>query len=102
MDNREVNKTVLTILAGAARKPDLDFQERMDLSSIQILNVLSQVEKQFKIEIEDDYVFHGLFSSADILASYINYKLELSTDENWRRAIDNCAYPRQGAGPANL
>ena len=88
VDNQEVKQTVLAILAGVMKKPGLDFSERTDLSSIQILNTLSQVEKQFQVEIEDEYVFHGLFSSAEVLTSYINYKLQLSSNDDWRCAID--------------
>lgn len=46
------------------------------LSSLQILNMLSKVEKKFGIEIEDELVFHGLFSSIQLLSDYVMKLLE--------------------------
>lgn len=86
-DVKDINKYVLDILSEEIKDTNLDFNAKIDLSSIQILKVLANIEKKFQIEVDDKYVFHGLFSSGEILSSYICNKLGISENEYWKESI---------------
>ncbi len=86
-DIQYVKNRVLNIMAEEIKNEDLQLKDSIFLSSIQILKALAKVEKEFLVEVDDRYVFHGLFSSPKVLSSYICYELGLSDDEKWLEDI---------------
>ncbi|HEY9062637.1 MAG TPA: hypothetical protein VIO64_19385 [Pseudobacteroides sp.] len=84
---KDVDAFILNLISNEAKISSLDFEDTVELSSIQILRVLAQIEKKFQVEIDDKYVFHGLFSSARVLSSYISNKLSLTDSKEWMESI---------------
>lgn len=69
---RDIDAQVLTILSEDLGRPNLQLSQKLDMSSIQVLKALAHIETTFAIEIEDDVIFHGLFSSPEHLSMYIH------------------------------
>lgn len=88
MSIEDVNSYILDTMVNQYNQKDLSLTDELQLSSIQILKIVSSIEKKFGIEVEDEYIFHGLFTSCEVLCSYICDQLELSEDQMWRTKID--------------
>lgn len=71
-----IESQVRTILIEASQRSDVQPTEVLDMSSIQVLKALSLIEKTFQIEVEDEEVFHGIFTSAGRLSAYVRMKLD--------------------------
>jgi acyl carrier protein len=67
----KVEETALAILKEVTQNNHLSSEDFLDLSSLQILNALAKTEREFAIEVEDEVVFHGVFSNAKVLADYV-------------------------------
>ena len=83
--NQEIESQILAILCASFQRTTLSLEEPLemsDVSSIQILTAIAKLGTTFAIEIEDNLIFHGLFSSARSVCTYILQKLSiLSRDE---------------------
>ena len=73
-----IETRVLAIVSAALERSDIGPDDPLDLSSIQILKALAQIERTFEIEVEDDDVFHGLFTSVRHISDYVCQKLDIS------------------------
>ena len=89
MSIEDVNSYILDTMVNQYNQKDLSFTDKLQLSSIQILKIVSSIEKKFGIEVEDEYIFHGLFGSCEALCSYICNMLDLTDDQVWRTMIDS-------------
>lgn len=77
-DAQAVTRHVCMILADVLQKSTTSLEDRLDLNSLQTLRALSLIETIFQIEIEDDFVFHGLFASTQSVVGYICQNIGLS------------------------
>lgn len=76
MDQQSVvEQQVLEIYKQQLNREEIIIGETFQLSSIETLNMLAQIERVFFIEIEDELVFHGLFSNIIEVSKYIVEKL---------------------------
>lgn len=82
----EVNGCVLELMEKESDRLGLGLDDTVELASIQILKILAAVEKKFLIEVDDRYIFHGLFTSPKVLSSYICNELGLAQDNTWKNA----------------
>ncbi|BCJ94847.1 hypothetical protein acsn021_24160 [Anaerocolumna cellulosilytica] len=80
----EVKRDILTMIREEKECYDINLEDELDLVSIQILNLVAKIEKKYLIEVDDSYIFHGLFSSACVISSYICNELELIKDDSWK------------------
>lgn len=71
-----IESQVRAIIMEASQRSDFQPTEILDMSSIQVLKALSLIEKTFQIEVEDEEVFHGIFTSAERLSAYVRMKLD--------------------------
>lgn len=77
MDRKsEVLEQVVEIFKKQLNREEVPVDEEIELSSIEILNILSQIERVFFVEVEDDLVFQGLFSNIKELSDYIVEQLD--------------------------
>ncbi|HHV28119.1 hypothetical protein [Acetivibrio mesophilus] len=58
----------------------LSIESDLQLSSIQILNTVTWIEKTYQIEVDDKYIFHGMFKNIRLLSLYISG--ELGSEQN--------------------
>lgn len=72
----EIEQKVLEIYKKQLNRQQIALDETLELSSIEILNILAQIEREFFVEVEDELVFHGLFSKITELSKYIAEQLE--------------------------
>lgn len=70
-----VEQQVLEIYKQQLNREEITVDETFQLSSIETLNMLAQIERVFFVEIEDELVFHGLFSNITEVSKYIVEKL---------------------------
>lgn len=76
MEQREVEEKVLDIYKKQLNREEVQLDEKFDLSSLETLNILAQIERTFFVEVDDDLVFHGIFSDIKELSKYIVEHLE--------------------------
>lgn len=68
---REIEQQVLEIYKLQLNREEISLDETFELSSIESLNILAQIERVFFVEVEDDLVFNGIFSNIPELSKYI-------------------------------
>lgn len=71
-----VEQKVLEIYKQLLNCEKIKIDDTLELSSIEILNILAQVERVFSVEIDDELVFHGMFSNIIEVSKYITERLE--------------------------
>ncbi len=76
MTFEEICGKVLDIIISETNNKSISLEADLDLSSIQILKVLASFERTFLVEIEDEYVFSGMFSSPLKIGRYIYHSLQ--------------------------
>lgn len=76
MGEDKIREFIRELFVKETKSEDLIDTTEVLLSSLQILNMLALVEKKFGIEIEDELIFHGLFSSVESLSDYVIKSME--------------------------
>ncbi len=77
MENiEEINNKVLKIISKSMNKESLMLEDEIELSSIETLKLLTKIERAFQVEVDDEYVFKGLFSSPQKVSNYVYEKLQ--------------------------
>lgn len=71
----EITDRVLTIIRREANDPAIGKEDVLKLDSIQILKTLAAFERTFLVEIEDEYVFSGMFESPVLIGRYIHRRM---------------------------
>ncbi|PJI06513.1 MULTISPECIES: hypothetical protein [Clostridium] len=80
--SKKIDNQILELVSKKFNISDLKFDEEIQLSSIEILKMVTLIEKKYGIEVEDKFIFHGLFSSCKTISSYIYNKIKLSDENN--------------------
>ena len=69
----------------------LNQEDTLELSSIQVLKLVSIFEIKLGLEINDKYIFHGIFKNSDVLSSYLCYESGDDSEVYWKGFVDNIA-----------
>jgi acyl carrier protein len=80
MSADDLQDKVISIYSKVTNSKEIDINKEIELSSLQILKTLSYIERTFKIEIDDDLVFSGLFSVPMKLIRYLFQQLDIPPD----------------------
>lgn len=89
MDKNEIKETVLETLKEVNQEEILNQEEVLELSSIQVLKMVSILENKLGVEIDDRYIFHGIFKNCDVLTSYLYYESGNYDEDYWKNHVDN-------------
>jgi len=60
----------------------INIEGDLELSSIQILNIVTWIEKTYQIEVDDRYIFHGMFGNIKTLSLYISGEMGSEQDRD--------------------
>ena len=78
MDTDTVYYKILEFIKNT-KKESAIVEEKLDLTSLQTLLVVAEIEKYFGVQIEDNKIFRGLFSSMEVITDYVNDKCDVKS-----------------------
>lgn len=74
---------VQDIFCKQLNRENISAEEVLELSSIETLNILAQIERIFMIEVDDNLVFGGIFANINKLSKYILEQLRAEAGEEY-------------------
>lgn len=86
MENKEIYDVLFELLPDNQRAGVKD-DFNLSLTSLQTIKLVAKIENVFDIELDDEYIFRGLFNDIRTLMNYVAYKTGKSKAMDWLNSI---------------